>query len=93
MFLGVPHRGADLAYWATFGAKLLQLGQLGFGTNPNFVDALQKNSQEFANISAQFVERAVPLSIRTFYETERIGNQLVRALVSFILHTEYLTSG
>lgn len=78
VFLGVPHRGSDLAYWADFAARLLQFGQLGFRGNPTFVAALQRNTPTFQNISAQFVERAASLSIRTFYETERMGNQLVR---------------
>jgi hypothetical protein len=77
IFLGVPHRGADAAYWAKFAARLLQFGQLGFGTNPAYVSALQKNSTTFTNISGQFVGRAAPLLIRTFFETEKMGNQLV----------------
>jgi hypothetical protein len=77
VFLGVPHRGSDVAYWATFAANVLQLSQLGLRTNPAYVKALQRNSPTFANISTQFIERAAPLSIRTFYETERMGNQVV----------------
>lgn len=77
VFLGVPHRGSDVAYWANFAANILQFGQLGLGTNPAYVKALQRNSTTFANISTQFVERATPLSIRTFYETERMANQVV----------------
>jgi hypothetical protein len=80
VFLGVPHRGADIAYWASFAAKLLQFGQLGFGTNP---EALQKNSPTFANISSQFIGRAAPLAIRTFFETEKMGNQVVSMRDSF----------
>jgi triacylglycerol esterase/lipase EstA (alpha/beta hydrolase family) len=34
VFLGVPHRGSDAAYWALFATRLLQFGQVGFGTNP-----------------------------------------------------------
>jgi hypothetical protein len=83
--MGVPHRGADLAYWATFAANILQFGQLGLGTNSKFVEALKRSSPTFANISGQFVERAVRLSIRTFHETERMGNQLVRALRLFCI--------
>jgi len=77
LFLGVPHRGADLAYLAKSAAIILEFAQFGFGTNPNFVAALQKNSRTFADISQQFVERAAQLTIRTFFETERLQNQLV----------------
>jgi hypothetical protein len=79
VFFGVPHRGSDIAYWAGFAANVLQFGQLGLGTNPAYVKALQRNSPTFAKISTQFVDRAERLSIRTFYETERMGNQVVSA--------------
>jgi hypothetical protein len=77
VFFGAPHRGADLAYWATFASRILQTIQLGLGTNPNFVMALQKNSPTFAQISEQFIERGDKLKIRTFYETERLYGHLV----------------
>ncbi len=77
VFFGVPHRGSDTAYWANFAANILRFGQLGWRTNPAYVKALQRNSPTFANISTQFVGRTEQLSIRTFYETERMGNQVV----------------
>jgi hypothetical protein len=80
VFFGVPHRGSNVAYWAAFAARILQLGQLGLRTNSTYVKALQRNSSTFAEISTQFVERAEPLSIRTFFETERMGNQVVSPL-------------
>lgn len=40
--------------------------------------ALKKNSQIFADISQQFIERAKPLKIRTFYETEKLHGHLVQ---------------
>lgn len=50
--MGVPHHGANLAYWASFAANiLLQLGQLGLGTNPKFIDALKRKTPTFADIS------------------------------------------
>lgn len=77
VFFGVPHRGANAAYWAAFAAKILYYGQLGLRTNTAYVEALKKNSPTFAEISEKFSRLAEPLSIRTFYETERMGNQLV----------------
>ena len=78
VFFGVPHRGADAAYWANFAANLLEIAQLGFGTNTKFVAALRRNSETLANISQQFIWRAARLDIRTFFETEKLCNQLVR---------------
>jgi hypothetical protein len=77
VFFGVPHRGADIAYWGNFAANLLKITQLGFGTNTRFVEALKRNSAIFAEISQQFIERGDHLPIRTFYETEKLLNQLV----------------
>ncbi|MCJ1472951.1 hypothetical protein MMC13_001600, partial [Lambiella insularis] len=77
MLFGVPHRGSNIAFWGSFGANLLHHAQLGFGTNRNFVEALQKNSRTFADISQQFVERGENLIIRTFFETEMMGNRLI----------------
>src|SRR5271155_1030670 len=93
VFLGVPHRGSDVAFWATFAANILQFGQLGLGTNPAYVKALQRNSTTFANISTQFVERAAPLSIRTFYETERMANQVVSSRLLLDWYENALTTG
>lgn len=77
VFFGVPHRGSDLAYWSTLAARLLNTVQLGLGTNQSFVEALQRNSQTFADISQSFIERAAPLKVRTFYETEKLYGNLV----------------
>jgi hypothetical protein len=77
VFFGVPHGGSDIAYWGNFAANLLKITQLGFGTNTSFVEALKRNSATFADISQQFSECGANLRIRTFYETEKLWNQLV----------------
>jgi hypothetical protein len=78
VFFGVPHRGSDCAYWAYFAARLLEFGQLGFRTNSNYVSALRRNSKTFADISQQFIDRGSMFhTIRTYYETEKMGNRLV----------------
>jgi hypothetical protein len=77
VFFGVPHRGSDVAYWGNFAANLLKITQLGFSTNTSFVEALKRNSETFADISQQFIERGANLPIRTFYETEKLLNLLV----------------
>jgi hypothetical protein len=90
VFFGVPHRGSDSAYWAYFAARLLEFGQLGFGTNSTYVSALRRNSKTFADISQQFIDRGSMFhTIRTYYETEKMGNRLVSPLnitCSFLPH-------
>ena len=76
VFFGVPHRGAEAAYWSSFGANVIKVALFGH-VNANYVAALQQNSRAFADISRQFVERGASLKIRTFYETKMLDNQLV----------------
>lgn len=78
VFLGTPHRGSDVAYWASFPAKLLKALQLGTGTNTGYLKALTRNSEEFSCISQQWVERSRGLVIRTFFETDMLHGVLVR---------------
>lgn len=83
IFMAVPHRGADIAFWAAFAARLLRNAQLGFGGNPVYVEALQRNSRTCGDISRQFVGRSTKLKIRTFFETKQMGNQLVSNKIGF----------
>jgi Calcineurin-like phosphoesterase/NACHT domain/Ankyrin repeats (3 copies)/Putative serine esterase (DUF676) len=77
LFLGTPHKGSDVAYWGTYAARLVKAMQFGFGTNTNFITALQKNSASFAEITRQFTPLATSLKIRTFYETEKLAGQII----------------
>ncbi|KAI9743212.1 MAG: hypothetical protein M1818_003058 [Claussenomyces sp. TS43310] len=78
VFFAVPHRGANLAYWAKFATNIMSFATLGARGNPNFVKALKRNSPEFANISQAFVQPASKfLIIRSFYEAVKIGNELI----------------
>ncbi len=52
VFLGVLHRGADIAYWASLPATVLQNGLVGYGGNTTFLTALKSNSQTWRDISA-----------------------------------------
>lgn len=72
----MPHRGAEAAYWASFTANVAKVALFG-RVNVNFVTDLQKNSRVFADISKQFIERGASLTIKTFYETDRLYGQLV----------------
>ena len=69
-FLGVPHKGSDSAWWATFAANALKGASIGTSTNTALVADLKKDSTTLTNISKQFVDRAWDLIIYTFYETE-----------------------
>ncbi|KAH0425280.1 serine carboxypeptidase, partial [Aureobasidium melanogenum] len=77
LFLGVPHRGADLAYWAKFPAQIIPYLSLGFRGNTKLLESLSSKSADWMRISRDFVYRATSLQIRTFYETDRLGNVIV----------------
>jgi ankyrin repeat protein len=75
VFFGVPHGGANIAVWATFLSRVVDMTPVP--VNPRFIQALQQNSSAFQEISRQFIHRGSGIVIRTFFETKKIGNQLV----------------
>lgn len=82
-FFAVPHRGADMAYWATFVTNILTVTTLGTLGNSSFVKSLKRNSPEFSDISQAFIQPATNfIAIRTFYEMVKIGNQIVSSAKS-----------
>ncbi|KAG9759988.1 hypothetical protein KCU73_g3113, partial [Aureobasidium melanogenum] len=50
---------------------------LGFRGNSKFLESLSSKSADWMRISRDFVHRATSLQIRTFYETDRLGNVIV----------------
>jgi triacylglycerol esterase/lipase EstA (alpha/beta hydrolase family) len=83
-FLGVPHRGADAAWWATFAANSLKGATLGMTTHTALVKDLEKASPTLATISKQFVDRGKSLKIYTFYETRKLSGIVVCQIRSFL---------
>jgi len=77
VFLGVPHRGADAAWWADTAASFLKAASLNTATSSTIISDLKKNSPTLMSISKQFVDRSKDLKIYTFYERETIGGVLV----------------
>lgn len=79
VFFGVPHGGADTAYWADVPIRILNYALVGYDINNSYLDALRRDSTVWRDISRSFVKRATPLKIRTFYETRKVQNVLVSA--------------
>jgi hypothetical protein len=69
-FFGTPHRGTNLAQWATLLENILKASSLGTSTNARLGKELQSRSEILSKISKSFVERGKSLAIFTFYETE-----------------------
>ena len=80
IFIGTPHRGADMAAWGNFAARVLQA--LGTATNRRILADLQQNSGTLGQISQQFVERGSTLQMKTFYETIKLD--YMNCLVYFL---------
>ena len=76
-FLSVPHKGADIAWWGTFGANILNSASLGTSTSKNLIKDLKKHSPALMDISKQFVPRSQGLTIYAFYERRKTGPILV----------------
>lgn len=74
-----------MAYWTAYMTDLVNYAQIGFGTNTDFLDAIQNNSADFAEIAQEFVMCISKIQIRTFFETVMMGNSLVMGnqLVSY----------
>lgn len=81
VFLGVPHRGADLADWAAFPARMIPYASIGGFGNPRLLESLKKNSKDWMRISNDFIPRAKSLEIRSFFETLKLGNVIVSLLL------------
>ena len=71
VFMGTPHRGADVA-WADFAARAFRALQMSAATNPSFLSDLKRNSGTLEQISQQFVERGSTIEMKTFYETKKL---------------------
>ena len=71
MFLGTPHRGADLA-------GILNLVLLASFSSRSFVKQLRPNSDAIASINNGFVHRVEPLKLISFFETENTRLRWVR---------------
>ena len=92
VFFGVPHRGADIAFWGHFAAEITKAAQFGFSTNDRFVKDLETDSSVLVDISTQFIHRAAELKrVYTFFETARLNGVLVSPtdLELSILTSEY----
>lgn len=82
LFLGVPHRGADLAYWANIPAQIIAHLSMGLAGNTHFLESLKRKSEIWRSISNDFVHRGKKLHIRSFYETKKMVNQIVTLIAN-----------
>lgn len=77
VFMGTPHRGADIADWMSYLANGLYLAQFGGGTNRELLACLKKDSPDLAEITRRFAACCQHLKILSLYETRRYNGKLV----------------
>ncbi|KAL7921272.1 Alpha/Beta hydrolase protein [Trichoderma austrokoningii] len=75
VFLGVPHRGADLAGWASKATTIVKI--FTSRNNNGLVGAISRKSHEWKKIGSDFTFRATNLFITSFFETEMMGNRVI----------------
>jgi hypothetical protein len=71
MFMGVPHRGADLAFWSNALGRIANIPLLG-GLRTDLLNDLTPKSILLRDVCDQFIERGKNLQIFSFYERKRI---------------------
>ena len=85
-FLGTPHGGASAAWWASKASSLASvLSAKLIPQSDKFVNCLKRDSEELVRISTDFVQRAKPLNIKSFYETKATGKANASFLVGLDL--------
>jgi triacylglycerol esterase/lipase EstA (alpha/beta hydrolase family) len=67
LFMGTPHRGSDVASWASTVSSIAMLGR---GVRRDLLNSLKQDSGVLSDISSQFIHRTVGLSILTFTEQQ-----------------------
>ena len=82
VFMGTPHRGADVASWANLAARAFSTLQMSAATNTRLLSDLKRNSGTLMQISQQFVERGSAIRMKTFYET--VKPDYANCLVCFL---------
>lgn len=73
VFMGTPHAGADIAFWASLAGKLLSTASLGTSTNRRLLDLLRKGSAFLGALSVRFAVENPQLHVLSFYELEKFS--------------------
>jgi hypothetical protein len=68
VFMGTPHRGADLASWGALLSWLVNTLTLSSAVRTDLLRGLKTRSKTLQIISRQFVQRGIRIHIVSFYE-------------------------
>lgn len=75
LFFGTPHRGSNMASWATMAARLLSLASLNTSTNTQLAQDLEPSSKRLRSISDTFHSLCSrdQYPVMSCYETDRMS--------------------
>lgn len=73
VFMGTPHAGSGVAFWASLAVKLLHTASLGTTTNKGLLKLLCRDSKFLEGLSRRFVVENPLLRILSFYELEKVS--------------------
>jgi hypothetical protein len=73
VFMGTPHSGSDVAFWASLAAKLLSTASFGTSTNKGLLRLLCRDSAFLGSLSRRFAVENPQLPVLTFYELEKFA--------------------
>lgn len=78
-FFGTPHRGSELASWASILGRVLKAASLNTSTNHRLAKDLESKSRFLDYLSTSFLDRCSKLQIVSCYETSKMDflNSLV----------------
>jgi hypothetical protein len=84
MFFGTPHRGSNIAYWASI---VVSIGRVAFPMRfkGTYLRALKENSELLREISENFLSIAPRFRIISFFE--ELNHPLLGGVVCSILFT------
>lgn len=70
VFLAVPHRQADISFYANRAPGILEITQPHLAPDRRLVQKLRRNSEALAAVSEPFSQVAQGMKIRSCFETE-----------------------
>jgi len=87
VFMGTPHGGSDIAFWASYAGNLINAVSLGTRTNKDLLRVLRKDSAFLGSLSQKFILQSKFMHILSFYETEKFA--MLNRRVSKSLHLPF----
>lgn len=87
LFFGTPHRGSDMAKWASILGAVVKAGSMSSSTNTGIPKDLVPGSRVLQTISRSFIERSRQLKIYSFFETQKMDfmSDVVSMVLSYTL--------